>query len=446
MEYQGLEPIEGQLGAHPRLRDELVLRADTGYDVSSVAEAVDRLPDDADDAAVWELYDALERLPRRADWPYDEPETPADIIASLPTIADASAPAVTDLDELDDRVHGGWSGRVAGCMLGKPVEGGKHWTRSHLQEYLTSVDAYPIRDYIPKADEDVGEHMFRDNWVETTRGRIKGAARDDDIDYSIIGLHVLETYGRAYTAEDVATEWLSRLPLMQLWTAEIVAAGNIMLGLRPPLTASTRNPYREWIGAQIRGDIHGWTNPGDPRAAALQAIPDATLSHTANGIYGEMWSAALVAAAFVAPRACDVVAESLRHVPPRSRLAEAVGSMLEAYDGGMTWEEAVIRAEETLGHYHWVHTVNNAAALAAGILWGDGDFTTTIGLTVQAGLDTDSNGATAGSVCGVMTGAAAIPRHWVDPLEDRITSAVMGYDNSSIRALATRTVALVRDR
>jgi len=328
-------------------------------------------------------------------------------------------------------------------MLGKPVEGGRHWTRNRLREYLTSMDAFPLRDYIPKPDGDVPGYQFRDNWVETTRGRVKGSARDDDIDYAIMGLHVLETYGRRYTAEDVAAEWLSRLPVMQTWTAEIVAISNVMLGIRPPLTGSRRNPYREWIGAQIRGDIHGWTNPGNPRAAAIQAIPDATLSHTANGVYGEMWSAALVAAAFVAPSARAAVVESLLHVPPRSRLAEAVGSMVHAYDDGLTWEEAVARAELTLGHYHWVHTVNNAAVLAAGILWGEGDFTSTIALTVQAGLDTDSNGATAGSVCGVMTGASAIPGHWVDPLEDRIRSAVMGFDNSAISDLAARTVALV---
>jgi ADP-ribosylglycohydrolase len=442
MEYQGLEPIEAQLGAHPRLRDELVQRVESGFDVSSLVAAVEGLAEDAGPDEVWELYDALGRAPRRADWGYDEPETPEDIRASLPPLPDEAVPTVTSLE---DRVHGGWLGRVAGCMLGKPVEGGKHWTRHHLRDYLTSMDAYPLQDYVPKPDDDVPGYMFRDNWVETTRGRVRGSARDDDIDYSVIGLQVLETYGRDYTALDVAAEWLSRLPVMQTWTAEIVAVSSIMLGVRPPLTGSWRNPYREWIGAQIRADIHGWTNPGNPRAAALQAIPDATLSHTTNGIYGEMWAAALVAAAFDAPSSRAVVAESLRHVPPGSRLAEAVRSMLQAYDDGLSWEEAVGRAEETLGHYHWVHTVNNAAALAAGILWGDGDFTTTIGLTVQAGLDTDSNGATAGSVCGVMVGAAGLPRHWVDPLEDRITSAVMGFDNAAISDLAARTVALARE-
>jgi hypothetical protein len=32
-------------------------------------------------------------------------------------------------------------------------------------------------------------------WPETTRGNIGFMARDDDIDYMILGLHVLESWG-----------------------------------------------------------------------------------------------------------------------------------------------------------------------------------------------------------------------------------------------------------
>jgi ADP-ribosylglycohydrolase len=56
-----------------------------------------------------------------------------------------------------------------------------------------------------------------------------------------------------------------------------------------------------------------------------------------------------------------------------------------------------------------LHTVNNAAVTAAGLLWGNDDYTTTVGLTVQGGWDTDSDGATAGSVAGTVLGAAALP-------------------------------------
>ena len=90
----------------------------------------------------------------------------------------------------------------------------------------------------------------------------------------------------------------------------------------------------------------------------------------------------------------------------------------------------------------WIHTIPNAAVLTAGLLYGDGDFTRTITLTVRGGLDTDSNGATAGSVAGVLTGADAIPAQWKEPLEDTVRSAVFGFDGVRISELAERTVQL----
>jgi ADP-ribosylglycohydrolase len=114
---------------------------------------------------------------------------------------------------------------------------------------------------------------------------------------------------------------------------------------------------------------------------------------------------------------------------------------MDWYTGGVGWEEAMDRIDSRYGHYHWVHTINNAAAVAAGLLWAEGDFSAAVGLTVQAGMDTDSNGATAGSVAGVLTGSRGIPEHWVAPLEDRVATAVFGYDNVTISSLAQRTVA-----
>lgn len=85
---------------------------------------------------------------------------------------------------------------------------------------------------------------------------------------------------------------------------------------------------------------------------------------------------------------------------------------------------------------------NNACLITAGLLWGEGDFTATVGLAVQGGWDTDSNAATAGSVVGTVLGAAKLPNHFIEPLQDRTRSAVFGYDNSRISELARRTTAL----
>jgi ADP-ribosylglycohydrolase len=426
------------LSAADMLADELTQRRETNYDVDEIAMRAAALDPDTDAAQQWALVDELDKT-QQGGWNYVEPSTREEIIAVLP--ADTGS-AEVDESTLRDKILGAWQGRIAGCNLGKPVEFGDHWTRAHLKNYLEQVDAYPLLDYIPKSDDEIDGYVFRDNWVHTTRGRVHGSARDDDIDYAILGTHILDKYGRGYTSDDVAFEWLGLLPFLQTYTAERVAMRNLIHGLKPPDTARYRNPYREWIGAQIRADAFGWVNPGAPRAAALLAIADATLSHVANGIYGEMWSAALVAAAFTAADAREAVTVSLEHIPPQSRLAEAIRDVLSWHSAGLGWSDALDNIDKSYGHYHWVHTINNAAAVAAGLLWADGDFSAAVGLTVQAGMDTDSNGATAGSVAGVLAGARNIPRHWVDPLEDRVTTAVFGYDNVTISSLAERTVRL----
>ena len=54
----------------------------------------------------------------------------------------------------------------------------------------------------------------------------------------------------------------------------------------------------------------------------------------------------------------------------------------------------------------------------------------------------DCTGATAGSVFGAMHGTDSLPGHWVDPLNDRVRSAIQGYDNSELSDLAARTLRL----
>ncbi|MEU1038820.1 ADP-ribosylglycohydrolase family protein [Streptomyces sp. NPDC005907] len=344
--------------------------------------------------------------------------------------------------ELDDRVLGGWLGRIAGNMLGKPVEQGDHWTRERIDRYLRRAAALPLTDYLPEPVDEAAGAALRPEWRQCVRGRIHGSCRDDDVDYAILGLDLLETHGFGFSTEQVGDLWLLRLPYLQTFTAERAAYRNLANGIRPPLTATYDNPYQEWIGALIRADVHGWTSPGDPRRAAAQARRDAVLSHTGNGVYGAMWAAALIAAAFTAPGVRHALDTALTVIPASSRLARTVRRVLTLHEAGLSWEDTLgTLAEETAG-LHWIHTVPNAAVLTAGLLYGDGDFTRSIALTVRGGLDTDSNGATAGSVAGVMCGAAAIGPQWRDPLEDTVRSAVFGFDGVRISELAERTVRL----
>jgi ADP-ribosylglycohydrolase len=429
------------LSSFDLVHDEIDQARETGHLIGELAAEFATL-DPSDTAALEALYVRVLASPRRADWHYDEPEGIEAVLASLPDDPAAQRAPVGAV--LQDKVRGGWLGRIAGCNLGKPVENGTHWTSAHLRDYLERAGAYPLRDYIPVLDPMPEGFVLRDNWVSTTRGRVRGSDRDDDIDYAILGLHLLERHGDGLTAQDVADAWLTLLPYRQTYTAERAAYRSLLCGVPVERTASTRNPYREWIGALIRGDAFGWTNPGRPRDAIRLAYQDASLSHTANGVYGEMWSAAIVASAFTAGTVREAYDRALLCVPPGSRLFEALAAVRDLRDAGVTWDVALAAIQDRWGHYSWVHTVNNAAVIGAGLLWGEDDYATTIGLTVQGGWDTDSNGATAGSVVGVVLGADRLPAHFIDPLEDRTRSALFGYDNSVISELARRTVALVK--
>ena len=422
--------------------DELIQRKESGYDVAELEEVVLRAVESGSPAEMDAAYARLEQTSLRADWPHQEPSTLEEIRASLPSPADVPALTLDD-DGLRDRMLGAWLGRCAGCNLGKPVEG---WSRARIRSYLDLADSYPITDYLPVIDPWPDGLKLNWCWPETTRGNIAFMARDDDTDYTILAMHILEEHGFGFGPADVAEEWMLRLPFFQVYTAERAAYRNLIHGFSPPETASYRNPYREWIGAQIRADMFGYVCPGEPASAAALAFADASLSHTANGIYGEMWAAALIAACFVSPDARSALELSLDHVPPRSRLADAVRDMLDLHAKGLEWEAARDEVEVRYGHYSFVHTVNNAALVTAALLWGAGDFTKTIGLAVQGGWDTDCTGATAGSVFGALHGAGALPGHWVDPLNDTVRSAIMGYDHSTLSDLADRTLKLAQRR
>ena len=420
------------------LRWELVQRRESGYDLAGVEADVRAALESGSPAEIDRALERLEATSLGSDWAHEEPSTLEGILVTLPP-APSLPPMTPDADALWERVLGGWLGRCAGCNLGKPVEG---WTRGRIRRYLDLAGAHPIQDYLPVLDPFPEGLELNWCWPETTRGNVAFMARDDDLDYTILGLHVLEDHGFAFEAADVAAEWLDHLPFNQVYTAERAAYRNLVDGLAPPETAERRNPYREWIGAQIRADIWGYVCAGDPSRASELAFRDASVSHTRNGIYGEMWIAALIATGFVVSDVREALEISLAYLPPRSRLVEAIRDVMAMHAGGRSWGQARDGIEERYGHYSGVHTVNNAAVVVAALLWGDGDYTRTIGLAVEGGWDTDCNGATAGSVFGAMHGAAALPSRWVEPLHDLVRTAILGYDGSSITDLADRTVRL----
>lgn len=417
--------------------DEAEQLLSSGHAAGELLAAARRAAAADDLAELASVAAALAALPRSATWEFDEPSDAEEIWAALapPSAARPAAP-----EQLPGRLAGAWLGRCVGNTMGKPVEG---LTRDEVGIYLRAVGQWPQTGFVPLLDTlPAGVSHLHESAPYAAAGRFDAVPRDDDLDWTILGLHLLETYGRGLTTEDIGREWLDRIPFTQTFTAERAAYRNLIRGLRSPRTATHDNPYREWIGALIRTDIYGYVQPGDPRAAAKMALTDAVLSHTANGIYGAMWSAALNAEALVSTEPIEALRAALTVVPPRSRLYTSQAELLRMAERGATGETVQRWIDSELGHYNWVHTVNNAAIIAAALLWGEGDFVRSIALAVGAGRDTDSTAATVGSVFGALHGVDAIPGRLVEPTGGVVRSAVRGFDRITITELAARTEAV----
>ncbi len=424
------------------LRHELAQLEEEGKDVPpSVREELAKLRETNSFEQIEKFYIALSGLQERRDYPYFEPSDWETIQKEKPK-EEFEIPTKVDLSLLRERIEGAWLGRCIGCTLGKPVEG---WSREDIEAYLKATDSYPLTDYFVYAPEKIeeGRHPFHPSAIEAMRGNISWVPRDDDIDYTILNLKLVQENGFDFTSEDVGDMWLSHLPYNMVYTAERQAYANLVRGLKPPFTATYWNPFREWIGAQIRADIFGYLAPGNPELAASLAYRDAALSHAKNGIYGEMFVAGAISAALVSDDIQDVIAAGLSQVPQRSRLSKMVKEVMEWSKKTKDWLEVWEKVEEHYGRYHGVHTLPNLAYVLIALLFGERDFRRTVSIAVMCGKDTDCNGATAGSIIGALLGKKGVPEEMYLLFNDTVRSAVLGFCETKIQSLVEITMTVV---
>jgi hypothetical protein len=429
-----LEPVD--------IQTELTQALEEGRDLSALAEEFERVAGldlslSENQSAAAGLLDRVQLSPMRGDYEYVEPMRLDEIV----TNDDFGAQAV---DGFANRMLGAWTGRCCGCLLGKPIEG---WSRERITQYLMETGQWPLSDYISmRAPKQLSEKYALDMRAPF-KENISCMPEDDDLNYTVCGLMILESHGPEFTSSDVGRFWLEHLPLLRLCTAERVAYQNLAAGIDPPYSANLRNPYREWIGAQIRADMWGYANPGMPARAASMAFRDATVSHVRNGIYGEMWAAGMIASAFTLAEIPDVIRAGLACIPARSRLAERIGFHLSLFEPGGTEQDSIEAIHERWNEHSphdWCHVISNAEVVAASLLHGRGDFSATVRIAVSSGFDTDCNGATCGSILGAMFGADAIPTNWTTPLNDTLMTGVLGSERVRISELAERTSRIAK--
>ncbi|WP_308636458.1 ADP-ribosylglycohydrolase family protein [Paenibacillus silvisoli] len=418
-----------------------------GRSTSGFLERLEQLPASYD--AYLAFAASLADMPMREDWPYVEPETWEDIQAACDPDRPLGALREIAADDSRRRVETAFLASVCGSILGKPLE--INPTLPQLREAFEQAGEWPLADY-------VSEPMLRAlgkshwSWFETTRERIRHVAPDDDVNYTLIGMLAIEQFGVGFTKRNIRDLWLNHLPLSTTFGPErtmLIRSGMSYLehDNRPfdhaELEAwpSLLSPGSELCGAAIRADAYGYACPGNPALAAELAWRDASFTHLKTGVYATMFIAAAIAAAQVLDDRLAIVNTALQFVPQRSRFYEIAVDCRDIAASTDDWLDAYERMRQSYGDYRHCRIYFEIGTLINTLLHADnvGDG---ICKQVMQGNDTDSFGATAGSLLGAYFGPEGLDPRWLAPFGDTIHTGLANLNETSLSALAARVSLL----
>lgn len=421
-------------------------KREQGHITTGLDDRLDAIPDSYD--LLLGFADELAELPMRDEWPYNEPSDWPGILSQMAEDRPTSVIRELSADDAAARVEAAFLASVCGCILGKPLE--IEPTLAELREAFERVGDWPIDDYI--SERVVTEGKLRgqtDCGWETFREKIRWVAPDDDINYTIMGMLLLEQHATELTAQHVCEKWFTNLSPGWTWGPErtmlINSAADKLGQSTNHLERWVRvlNPGDELCGAMIRADAYGYACPGDPQLAAELAWRDASWTHRRTGIYGTMFAAAAIATAPVADDPLYIFETAAKFVPQSSRFAQtiydAIGMVRDA-DDWMTGYETIHGRYGQYGHcrvFQESATLVNTLRFAQSVGHG-------ICLQVMQGNDTDSYGATAGSILGAYFGPGHLEDRWLAPFNDTIHTTLANFHEQSLSRLARRMSKLPR--
>lgn len=229
---------------------------------------------------------------------------------------------------------------------------------------------------------------------------------NDDLDLQLLWIRVLEQNGPGTRSVDLAkaaSDYYACYP-----DEYGIARWNTLRGLVPPLTGSHNNWFGDGMGAAIRSEIWACIAPGRPALAAALAREDALVDHHGDGVWAEMFLAALESDLFISRDLQSSIAKGLEIVPTERRLAQALRSVVQWHKEGASWEETRQKMLGKFGSHNFTDVTLNLSYILIGLLFGEGDFERSLKLSINCGMDTDCTGATCGSILGILHGASGL--------------------------------------
>jgi hypothetical protein len=327
---------------------------------------------------------------------------------------------------LEDRIRGGWAGKMIGVSYGAPTE--FRWNgRTNDGEITWSPER--VSNALGQDDLYVGMTMAE------TMDRLGFDA-------------TVEQYGEAFKASEY-----------DLWHANAGARRLLNLGIKAPMSGHPRyNIHANDIDFQIEADFIGLMSPGLPRESNKFCLRVGRVMNYGDGLYGGMFISGMYTAAFFETDVRRVVEHGLACLPPESGYARVIRDVLDwsAQDPGdwkRTWQRIAEKWDRdescpdgALRPFN-IDARINGAYVALGLLYGRGDFARTLEIATRAGQDSDCNPSTAGGILGVMLGYSRIPDAWKSGIP-AVAGKKFAYTQSSLddicRTTLARALTLVR--
>ncbi|MEN6606037.1 MAG: ADP-ribosylglycohydrolase family protein, partial [Bryobacteraceae bacterium] len=296
------------------------------------------------------------------------------------------------LEDLRDKIEGGWAGQMIGVSFGAPTE-----FRSN---------AAIFEGALPK-------------W---TPDRVNNSINQDDLYVDMTFAKVLDDKGLDATTADFGA--MFREAKYGLWHANLAARRALKRGVPAELSGTPKyNVHANDIDFQIEADFIGLMAPGLPQSCNRIAERAGKVMNYGDGIYGGMFVSGMYAAAFFENDPRRIVEAGLATIPAKSPYGLLIADVLAWHkqypnDWKKVWrllEEKWDRREPCPSGALRAYNIDaklNGAYIALGLLFGGGDFGKTIEISTRAGQDSDCNPSSAAGILGVALGFKRIPDVW----------------------------------
>ena len=295
-----------------------------------------------------------------------------------------------------EKTYAGWLGKLIGVRYGAPTEG---MSFEKLRAYYGELDGYVV-DF-------------------------KDFAADDDTNGPMFFLRALEDSGKGadITVEDMSMAWLNYPPYQHgfYWwggygiSTEHTAYLNLYNGITAPRCGSIEQnglTISEQIGGQIFIDTWGLVAPNNPKLAAELAQKMASVSHGGNGVYGGMFIAAAISAAYTETDIVRVINVALEVIPSDCDYAVMARDIMRYYNENPSdWEQCFWYIRENYWQDKFCgacHIMPNSAIMIMSLMYGNGEFDRTLNICHMGGWDTDCTVGNIGTIMGVFVGVEGI--------------------------------------